>query len=215
LDIEFFFNERISFIRQLYETSSNPYKERKRLIEAEEEPYIPPYSEDGEPAFLNEWLEADESLHILAYSCISMLAATLQLYFESWVTQSRRSIDNALKKGVFKKKGWLAGYMAHFTQHFSICFENSETDYSLLEEVILARNRIQHPSSIIDLKTHFNVSDLKKIETPLFLSDMAQDEYRFFPPTLHISEEQLNKAISEVEQFVKWFEPEIEKKVFA
>jgi len=215
MDIECFFNERIRFVRQLYKTSSNPYKERKRLIEAEEEPYTPPYSEDDEPAFLNEWLEADESLHILAYFCISMLAAALQLYFESWVKQSRRPVENSLKKTVFKKKGWLTGYKAHFTQHFSICFESSSTDYSLLEEVILARNRIQHPSSIIDLKTRFNASDLTKIETPLFLSDMDKNESWFFPPILHISEEQLNMAISEVENFVKWFAPEIEKRAYA
>lgn len=73
MDVQYFLSRRIDFIRQYYATASAPYVERKRKIEAEEEPFVPPYSEDGEPAFLKEWLEADESLHVLGYSCISML----------------------------------------------------------------------------------------------------------------------------------------------
>lgn len=84
MDVRFFLNRRIGFIRQLYTTASAPYLERQRKIEAEEEPFVPPYSEDGEPPFLEEWLEADESLHVVAYSCVSMLAAALHLYFETW-----------------------------------------------------------------------------------------------------------------------------------
>jgi hypothetical protein len=60
VDIQLFLNERIEFIlRQLYRTASEPYVECKRTIEAEEDPFVPPYSEDGEPPFLEEWLEAD------------------------------------------------------------------------------------------------------------------------------------------------------------
>ena len=69
MDIHYFLGRRISFIRQFHATASEPYNERMRKIRAGEEPFIPPYSEDGEPPFLDEWLEADESLHVLAYSC--------------------------------------------------------------------------------------------------------------------------------------------------
>ena len=73
MDVRFFLNRRLGFIRQLYGTASAPYVERKQKIEDEEEPFVPPYSEDGEPAFFEEWLEADESLHVLAYSCVQCL----------------------------------------------------------------------------------------------------------------------------------------------
>jgi hypothetical protein len=47
------------FIRYLYTTASDAFLIIiKRKIEVGEEPYIPPYSEDAEPPFLDEWLEA-------------------------------------------------------------------------------------------------------------------------------------------------------------
>ncbi len=78
MDIRYFLSSRIAFIRQFYATASGPYVERKRKIEVREEPFVPPYSEDGEPPFLDEWLKADESLHVLAYSCLSCRESVLQ-----------------------------------------------------------------------------------------------------------------------------------------
>ena len=53
----------------------------KRQIEQEEPPFDdPPYSEDPEPAFLEEWLEAETSIQIVGLACVSLLADTLKLY---------------------------------------------------------------------------------------------------------------------------------------
>lgn len=52
MDVRFFLTRRIEFIRQLFAIASGPYVERKRKIQAEEQPFVPPYSEDGEPPFL-------------------------------------------------------------------------------------------------------------------------------------------------------------------
>lgn len=224
MDVRFFLSQRIGFIRQLYGTASAPYVGRKRKIEAEEEPFVPPYSEDGEPPFLEEWLEADESLHVLAYSCVSMLAAALHLYLETWVKQSGISVDESLKKSVFKKGGWFAGYKAHFAQHFKIDFEAGPANLRMLEELVLARNRIEHPSSITSRRTQYADADLKKLRRPFFvdereaalLADADEGEKLWFiPPTLHVTEEQLLAAVSEVERFAEWFESEIESQVYA
>lgn len=223
MDIYFFFDERIKFVRQLYQTASALYVERKRKIEAEEEPFVPPCSEDGEPPFLEEWIEAEDSLHVLAYSCISMLAAALHLYIETWIWQSRTPVKESLKKTVFKKRGWFAGYKAHFSETFGIDFESAPANLSLLEEVVLARNRIEHPESIIGHRPQYTDMDLKKLQRPFFINeheaaifekaDRNEREW-FFPPILHITEEQLLAAISEVERFAEWFEVEIESRVY-
>jgi hypothetical protein len=153
-----------------------------------------------------------------------MLAAALHLYFETWIKQSRCPVEESLKKSVFKKKGWLSGYKAHFSQQFAIRFDATQINYSLLEEVILARNCIQHPSSIIDQKTNYAKSDLKKLQHPFFVDDREatlsldvseNDRAWFFPPTLHVTEDKLITAISEAKKFANWFEDEIEKKVYA
>jgi hypothetical protein len=223
MDIGFFLNERIKFIRQFYETSSTPYAERKRKIEAEEEPFSPPYSEDGEPPFLEEWVESDESLHVLAYSCVSMLAAALHLYFETWVSQSGCPVEESLKKTAFKKRGWFSGYKAHFSQRFAIQFDDAPVRYELIEEIILARNRIEHPTFITNQRMQYADSDIKNLRHPFFvddreatlLSDADEGEKSWvFPPTLHVTAEKLHEAISEVERFIQWFEVEIEHQVY-
>jgi hypothetical protein len=197
--------------------------ERKRKIEAEEEPFIPPYSEAGEPPFLEEWLEAEESLHVLAYSCVSMLAAALHLYLETWVKQSGCPVDELLKKKVFKKQGWFSGYKTHFSQRFAIQFEAAPVKHALLEEVVLARNRIEHPSSITSQRTQYADSDLKKLRHPFFVDDIEatlfidadeNEKSWFFPPTLHVTNDQLIAAISQVERFAVWFEAEIKNQVY-
>lgn len=224
MDVRYFLSCRTAFIRQFYDTASGPYVERKRKIKANEEPFVPPYSEDGEPPFLDEWLEADESLHVLAYSCISMLAAALHLYLESWVRQSGVAVDESLKKSVFKNNGWLSGYNAHFTKRFNVAFEAGPVDLKMLEEVVLARNQIEHPSSITDQKTQYSASDLKKLRHPFFVdeTEMAllgysdeEEVSRLMLPTVHITEVQLLTAVAEVERFADWFDAAIEAVVYA
>ena len=217
MDILFFLNRRIAFISQLYGTASAPYQERKRKIEAKEEPYVQPYSEDSEPAFLVEWIEADESLQVLAYSWISMLAASLHLFFEAWISESRVKIDESLKKSAFKN-GWLAGYQAHFLKHFGIDFVKGPAKLELIKEIILARNRISHPPCITVHKPQYEKSDLDKLQHPFFIDEQEvafraltdNDEKRWLmPPTLHVTEDQLYTAIDEVTRFAEWFEGEM------
>jgi len=78
MDVLYFLKERTRLIREYYEHAARPFNEIIRKIEAEEEPYIPPYSEDPEPAFLSEWIEADELLDVTGRCCISMLSASLR-----------------------------------------------------------------------------------------------------------------------------------------
>ena len=85
MDVLFFLKERTRFIRYFYQTAAEPFRETIRKIEAGEAPFDdPPYSEDGEPPFLEEWLAADTALAMLGRTCISMLSASLQLYFKTW-----------------------------------------------------------------------------------------------------------------------------------
>jgi hypothetical protein len=223
MDIRSFLDRRIAFIRQYYATASEPYVSRKRKIVAHEEPFIPPYSEDGEPPFLEEWLEADESLNVLAYSCISMLAAALHLYLESWVKQSGVAVDESMKKSVFKNKGWFAGYDTHFTKCFNVTFVDGPSDLKLLEEVVLVRNRIEHPPTITDQMTQYSSSDLRKLRHPFFadktemaLLGYSDDETgpQFMLPAVHVTEAQLLTAVAEVERFGSWFDPAIEAAIY-
>jgi len=50
MNVTWFLNCRLDFIRQLYARSSAPFVDCLTKIESEEEPFVPPYSEDPEPA---------------------------------------------------------------------------------------------------------------------------------------------------------------------
>lgn len=213
MDIRYFLGERLAFIEQLYANGGTPFVERKRKIEAGEAPFVPPYSEDGEPPFLSEWLEAEESLQVVGHMCISMLSASFHLYLKAWERQLGIPIDGSFKSDF--KKGWLNGYKAYFKRHFNVLFEKSPCNLQLLEELVLARNRVQHPESITIQRSQYSEDDLKKIPRPFFinerdgelLSEMAEGEQIWLlPPSIHVTQQKLMAAISEVVHFAEWLE---------
>ena len=215
MDVRFFLEQRLAFISQLYTNSIKPFEEIKRLIEAEEEPYIPPYSEEGEPPFLHEWLEADESLQVLGRTCVSMLSASFHLYFKT--LEPKRRISAAKEYSADFKRGWFNGYRAYFRGEFKIMFEDSKCNLSLLEELVLARNRVQHPEWIASHSSHYSDDDLKKLPSPFFIdvreieffSEQENEERNWLmPPTIHVTQEKLQSAVSEISRFALWLEAE-------
>lgn len=213
MDVQYFLNRRVNFIRQFYEIAAAPFIERKRQIEAEEAPFIPLYSEDPEPAFLEEWLEAEESLQVIGRTCISMLAAVFHLYFKTWERQIGIPVDDSLRADF--KNGWFNGYKAYFARHFRIRFEDSTVRLGVLEEIVLVRNRAQHPESITMDRSHYSDSDLKKLPHPFFIdendaslfSDNEEGERAWLmEPAIHVTAEKLFSVLSEVKRFSEWLE---------
>ena len=85
MEVLYFLKERTKFIGRFYEAAGEPFRTTIDKIEAKEAPFDEPRcSEDGEPAFMEEWLEASMALEMLGRTCISMLSASLQLYFKTW-----------------------------------------------------------------------------------------------------------------------------------
>lgn len=226
MDVLFFLKEKTTFIRQLYVTTSVPYTEKIQKIQNNEEPFYSTCSGEYGPSFQTEYMEARDSLDALGYMCISMLAATLKLYLEAWVKQSHIPVDRSLHGAIFKNNGWLSGYSAHFKCHFGIDFEFGPVNLNLIEEIILARNKIQHPSSIISHQTTYEAKDIEKIGTPLFISECEWEAFllvdqplegllKVFLPSIRVTEEQLLSTITNVERFSEWFGNEIGSKAKA
>ncbi|REE07233.1 hypothetical protein B0G71_7716 [Paraburkholderia sp. BL27I4N3] len=106
MDVAWFLNRRLAFIRQLYTTSSAPFVDRRIKIENEEEPWIPPYSEDGEPPFELEWQEASDSVDVLGHTCLCLVASSLQAYLQTRVILHCEKLTDAERKRVFRN-GWI------------------------------------------------------------------------------------------------------------
>ncbi len=141
-----------------------------------------------------------------------MLSASFHLYFKAWERQLRIPVDDSL--GAAFKQGWFNGYKAYF-QRLNVSFENSPCNLGLLEELVLARNRVQHPESITEQNSYYSANDLKKLPNPFFiddrdrelLADMEEGARNWLmPPTIHVTHEKLKAAISEIARFAEWLE---------
>jgi hypothetical protein len=212
MDILYFLKERTRLIRDYYEHAARPFSEIIRKIEAEEEPYIPPYSEDPEPAFLSEWIEADEMLEVTERCCISMLSASLQLYFKTWEHELRLTCRTEFK-GSFDRKGWLHGYRRCFAERAGIDWSHCPADFAIIEQVVLARNRDQHPENITTVRVTHAEKDRRRIPRPFFIGEREAELFQendelglFMSPSLHVSRDKLMKAIEQVECLCQWLE---------
>ncbi|MBM3111647.1 hypothetical protein [Pseudomonas arcuscaelestis] len=218
MDVAWFLKQRVSFIRHLYRDATAPFVERIRLIEAGEPPFEPPYSEDGEPPYEIEWGEASDAVQVLGHSCLSMLAGALHVYFETWEQQLGIKVDPEERKPSFRK-GWLHGYRTVFSNSIGVQFDDSGADLGMLEQLVLARNRAQHPGSLTRVAPTHAATDLKKHPSPFFLADherdllarlevsgLDMDSMWMIEPTLHVDADKLNTVLTEVDRFATWFD---------
>ncbi len=215
MDIDYFLSKRLEFVKFFYEHAMEPFEIIRTKIENEEEPYNPiAYSEDGEPEYLDEWLEADMGIDTVSHTCISMLSSSLHLFVKSWFERLKR--DHGMKFKFKFKQGWFNGYMK-VLKELDVSFDKCEADLGLIEQLTLARNRVQHPERITELMIAHSESDLKKNKSPFFISEMDQNlateeddgSLSFWTPAaISASREQLEESIKNIKLFSSWLESE-------
>jgi hypothetical protein len=211
---------RTAFIRYFYENGVRPFNEMKTTIEREEEPYIPPYSEDGEPPFLDEWMDAEQAVDTVGHVCISMLSSSFQFFLKAWVIRIEQELE--IKFTVdFKKHGWFNGYK----QIFSIMeFPLSEctADLDIIEQVTLARNRVQHPDDLTELRVAHSQTDLGRFPRPFFSIEAEMDMAGrddddsttwWLRPSIKSERDKVFSAIDQIETLCSWLEKEFWKGV--
>jgi hypothetical protein len=222
MDIQYFALSRVEFVSRFYEKALFPFVEMKRLIEEGASPYESVYSESDEPQFLSEWLDADQSIDILGIQCASLLCSTLKLFFaESLENVFRRNSHKVTKSlstkdaydSVFRKEGWLNGYQKLFEKEFKIEFSKSGANLSMVEELILIRNRGQHPECITRMSNNFSKNDMGKIPSPFFIDDAYKNKklHDFFPPTIKPQPDKMRAAFEESIKLINWLENSLEQ----
>lgn len=226
MDYLAFTKMRTQFLRYFYAEAAKPFREMRRKIEAHEPPFHdPPGYEDEEPPFFSEWQDAGDALDVLGQSAASLLSQTLKLYLEHWVQELRRRAgDEQLQKesiGVpsdsrYKaafKKGWLAGYGAYCAA-LGVQWSQSPVDVDLLEQLVLARNAVQHSEDITSIRVRQSHSDAARFaeghfadEFDIKLNESMQPGSKFIqPPHLDITDERLRIAIETVDHFCSWLD---------
>lgn len=213
MDFEYFLKSRTEFIRYFYENAIKPFNEIKMKIENGAEPYIPPYSEDGEPPFLGEWMDAEQGVEIVGYTCISMLSSSLHLFLKSFVNRLEKEHGKKFKAN-FKIRGWFDGYKQIFKE-LELPLSQCSANLDIVEQITLARNRVQHPDELSEIAVDHSESDLKKFAKPFFASEEelkmaihAADDSAiwWFRPSVKSTKDKVFAAIEHVEILCSWLE---------
>jgi len=216
MDVDFFLRRRTKFIREFYDPAVKQFLEIQRRIEAEEEPYVPPYTEDGgEPSFLEEWMDAETGTQIIARTAISMLSESLKVYFIQWEQLLGISCIQHFKPDF--KNGYWNGYGKCFASGLGIPWERCPADAEIIEQVAEARNSSQHAGRITSMSVHHPHDIRKKFPNPIFVHEhekqLEEDELRalsWLGSELIVSRGALFHAIDQVELLVDWLEPQLQ-----
>ncbi|MBW8639801.1 hypothetical protein K1W69_21585 [Hoeflea sp. WL0058] len=211
MDVKGFLDLRLKFIRDFYDTAAAPFNDVMEKIGAGEAPYEPPYSEDEEPPYLSEWINAQSGLDVLGRACVSMLSASLKLYFKTWEVELDITWQDGERKKLFKN-GFLWGYIHAYTEVLGLNWDKCPADLDILEQVTLARNRDQHPETISKMDVDYAPADTKKHPSLFFVTEWEQRAYQdsdlagitWLNPSVHVSREALWQAIDEVAKLSGW-----------
>ncbi len=216
MDVAWFLNRRLDFVRQLYTRSSAPFEDIRIKIEKNEEPFVSAYSEDDEPPFMLEWQDAGDSIDVLGHACLCILASTLQAYLHTCASRYCEKLSDKDRKRIFRK-GWVKGYDHIFTETFGITFADGPVSIAVLEDIVLTRNSIQHGLEITNNRPKHAQSirgavpsvflDAREVELLERLDPDAQTW--LFPPAVHVSQTSLEETIKAVEIFVAWLDAAI------
>lgn len=220
MDAAFFLRLRTRFIRRYYSTGIGPFREIQRKIDAEESPFDePPPSFDpeyGEPAFLEEWIEADEAAQVVGQSAVSLLSDSLKLYFKALEQQLGFRLS-AEGKTTARRDGFLAAYKGALGELLETDWTNCPVRFDVIEQIVLARNRAQHGEHLSILGARHDPKTLTKHRDLIFASegelrmwvDDGADPDTWLAPRLEVTEESLGAAITEVEKLADWVEERI------
>lgn len=214
MDVGFFLKERTAFIKYYFDEAAAPFIEITRKIEAEEPPFEPSYFDPEtmteEPAFLEEWLRAETGLELVGQTCVSMLSESLKIFFVTHEKIAGLDCEKTCGQNVFNK-GFIRGYRTCFAKN-GVNWSQCPVNFSILEQVVLARNASQHVTSITSTRASHNVRALKNHPSPLFVSSYEKNLLAsrggswMMPPTVHVTRDALHAAIDEVEKLAEWLE---------
>lgn len=214
VDVNFFLKQRIDLIRHFYDAASEPFVRTKNNISAGLAPFdAPPYDESGEPPFLVEWLQADVEHELVGRAAVSMLSEALKQFFVTWErrTLGERSCEDCFKKEF--RSGFISGYSACFGKAFNIDWKSCPADLDVLKQVVLARNRAQHPDLVMDHLTH-DAKALSVYPKPFFARPEEEgddaSQAAFLSATIEITRDNLFTALEQAESLGTWVQHQIE-----
>ena len=218
MDATYFLKNRTALIRSFYATGARGFVDLKAKIEAGEPPFDdPPYSEDPEPPYLSEWMDAETSLDILGMASLSMLSDSLKLYLNTLADRVIGfSFEN--RKAAFRE-GFVPAYFAALGEILATDWSDCPVDRGLIEQIVLIRNRGQHGEELSTFTVTLDAKMLEKHPQPFFVTEDEGSALTaeggslgsFLMPSIRITATGLERAIDEVNALADWIDSRLDR----
>ena len=220
MDAGYFLKRRTEFVRFFFTEGQAAFDRVLQNIEEGNPPYDnPEYSEDPEPAFLEEWMTARTALQIVGQTSVSLLSDALKLYFH---TMQSRVIGFTISKeaeATVRKKGWVALYRDAFGLIFDTDWRDCPADFNIIEQVVLARNNSQHGNELTSHRIVLDPKTLDRHPQPWFASEEEVAAWKehgggpssFFAPELQVTRQSLFTAADHIEMLADWIDARMER----
>lgn len=219
MDIHYFLKARTALIRSHYDVAAGAFEAIKRQIENEEPPFDnPPYSEDDEPAYLEEWIDADTSIQLVGLACTSLLNDALKLYLNFMRRERLRFLFDEIEMKRLKKD-YIGVYQRALGEIYGTDWSGTGVDFAMIEQVVTARNRSQHGTTLTSFHETHDKRTLAKHPRPHFADereikawiDAGRPRNIFLTPAIAVRREALFAAIDEVERLAVWMEANMDR----
>lgn len=212
MDVSYFLGKRLDYIEYYFQTCTDTFLGEMSAIENGAPPYDdPPYSEGPEPAYLEEWLRANDALETLGRSCISMLAKLATQYVDYLF---KRQIGITFDTEAFKKEVKKSGIAPFYRDALLEIYPSLETaniDFDVIEAVILIRNRDQHEDEFLGNGIKVNTKMTEKPGVLKFvslqdLSTFQETQSSWCLPHITVNRESFSRAVNSIRDLAVWLD---------
>jgi hypothetical protein len=198
MDLLYFLKARLRFIEQLYDSATSPFGETKRKINAHVPPYVDRRDSEyvSEPAFFEEWQQADDSVMVVGHWCLCMVQASLHSYLRECIGPNGGRWWNSekLRTELCRKKSKhsFGRYRLLFLEDLGVDWSDGPVALDELEQLNLTRDDLIHEVKMLSMSVERDEKHAKRYPTGLFV--------------VKIDKEKLLLAIQLVEKFCAWLD---------
>jgi hypothetical protein len=163
-----FLHQKLNFIRNLYDISTEPFTSRMQKIAEHEAPYDEYHGdpECAEDPFQDDWLDAYSSVETLGACCLCLVHDALKQFMAEFFRSTGRTSPTGTGT-------WVERYSPFLLAEYQIDLKAAPGDLNILEQLALARNDLQHCGELQVNHIWQNAKHQRKIPQSIFVQDVG------------------------------------------
>ncbi len=191
-----------SIATELYQAAIQKLEELEKEYDQKARAHVATAKTEDEHIQLSQEQEWEEQLSFRRKQALGSLPLhLLQLSVKARLERAKSYFDatHPAQRTYSNKTGWPGRLMTEYKERFGIDFERCPSQFTRIEELVLARNAAIHSEEPEAMKEY-----LEKVNSPRFVND--EDQFWVNVATYRA-------AVSDAKAFMKWVIDELEKLV--